>query len=78
MSGRPAPLMPGTYWVDLPCPRCGAIETVAATLTAVLTVPGDAGASLKLRVKTKPTDHDCGQGRMLSTADLLPLGADTG
>lgn len=74
MVDRPAPLAPGIYWVDLPCPRCGALETVAVVLSAVLTTPTDDQPSLKLRARTKATDHDCGQARMLDTRDLLPLG----
>lgn len=73
MTTRPAPLTPGIYWVDLPCPRCGALETVAVVLSAVLTTPTDEEPSLKLRAKSKPTDHDCGQARMLDTAELLPM-----
>ena len=70
---KPPPLTPGLHWVDLPCPRCGSIETVAVSLSSVLTTPADDQPSLKLRCKSKATDHDCGQGRMLDTSDLLPI-----
>ena len=73
MSTKPAPLTPGIYWVDLPCPRCGALETVAVVLSAVLTTTADED-TLKLRAKSKPTDHECGQARLLDTRDLLPMG----
>lgn len=71
MSGAPPPLGVGLYWVDLPCPRCSALETVAVHLSAVLTTSTDDEARLKLRARSAPTDHDCGQTRMLDTAQLL-------
>lgn len=65
------PLTTGIYWVDLPCPRCGALATVGATLSVILTTPQDEEPTLKLRVRSKPVDHACGQGRMLDTSDLF-------
>jgi hypothetical protein len=73
---KSAPLTTGIYWVDLPCPRCHALETVAVVLSAVLTTPTDAEPSLRLHAKSKAADHDCGQTRMLETAELLPLEHD--
>jgi len=71
--GKPPPLSIGMHWVDLPCPRCGALETVAVVLSAVLSTPTDEQPSLKLRARSKATDHDCGQGRMLDTVELLDV-----
>jgi hypothetical protein len=71
---KPPPLTVGIYWVDLPCPRCGALATVAAHLSAVLTTPTEEEPSLRLKVRSKAVDHECGQGRMLDTAELLDLG----
>ena len=71
MATMPPPLSTGIYWVDLPCPRCGALSTVAAVLSAVLTQPSDDQPSLKLRVRSKAVDHNCGQGRMMETAELF-------
>jgi hypothetical protein len=67
------PLTTGVYWIDLPCPRCGALATVAAVLSSVLTTPSEAEPSLKLHCRTKAVDHACGQGRLLDTGDLLDV-----
>lgn len=68
---KPPPLI---HWVDLPCPRCGALATVAANLSAVLTTAADEEPTLRLRCRSKAVDHECGQGRLLETAELLDLG----
>jgi len=67
---KPAPLTTGLYWVDLPCPHCHALETVAVVLSSVLTTPDEDEPTLRLRARSKATGHQCGQGRMLATADL--------
>lgn len=54
----------GLHWVDAPCPRCGAIETVAVKLSSLLQVPDEDQASIRVRLKAKPVDHDCGQRRL--------------
>jgi len=67
---KPQPLTTGLYWVDLPCPRCHALETVAVVLSSVLTTPDEDEPSLRLRAKSRPIDHLCGQGRMIPTDEL--------
>ena len=62
-------LTTGTYWVDLPCPRCGVLTPVSVHLSSTLTMPDDAGASLRLKAKSKPVDHWCG-ARPLVERDL--------
>lgn len=56
----PPPLTTGTYWVDTPCPRCGALTAVSLHLGSVLSTPDDAGASLRLVARSKAVDHYCG------------------
>jgi hypothetical protein len=77
MPAKPSTLTTGTYWVDLPCPRCHALETVAVLLSAVLTTADEETPTLRLRTKSAPVDHQCGQGRMLTT-DELTLDAAAG
>src|SRR4029079_15097314 len=67
---KPAPLTTGIYWVDLPCPRCHALETVAVHLSANLTPHDQETPTLRLRAKSSAVDHQCGQGRMLATDEL--------
>lgn len=71
MSDTP-PLQIGNYRIDLPCPRCGALVTVAARLTAVLTADTDDVQSLRLKARSRPADHACGQSQLpeLFTATL--------
>lgn len=66
----PPTLTTGLYWVDLPCPRCHALETVAVVMSSILTTPDEAEPSLRLHAKSKAIDHRCGQGRMLTTDEL--------
>ena len=63
-------LTTGTYWIDLPCPRCGVLATVSVHLGSTLVTPDDAGPSLKLVAKSKAVDHWCGARPMLTTPDL--------
>ena len=69
MPMDPPNLTTGTYWVDLPCPRCGVLTPVSVHLGSTLTTPDDTGSSLKLRAKSKPVDHYCG-ARPLVNRDL--------
>ncbi|MGY4645896.1 hypothetical protein [Cellulomonas sp. URHB0016] len=66
----PPNLTTGTYWVDLPCPRCGVLAAVSVHLGSILTTPDDAGASLRLKAKSKPVDHWCGARPMINAPDL--------
>jgi hypothetical protein len=75
MTTSPA-LSTGTYWVDLPCPRCGVLAPVSVHLGSSLTVPDDGGPSLRLTAKSKPIDHWCGQRAMLTTPDLALFDPD--
>lgn len=57
-----------TYWVEAACPRCGAIEVVAVHLHALLTIPDDDAPSIRVRSKSKPVDHSCGQSSIAVSA----------
>jgi len=50
----------GEYWADLVCPDCARTVPVFVSLSTVLTVTHDDGATLKLRGKSKPALHMCG------------------
>ena len=60
-------LSTGTYWIDLPCPRCGVLTPVSAHLASTLITPDDGGASLRLVCKSKPVDHWCGARPLVTT-----------
>lgn len=68
-----APLTIGTYVVDLPCPRCGSLETVLVRLSSVLTEGTDETATLRLRARAKAQDHMCGSRRFLDGDGTLTL-----
>lgn len=63
----PKTIETGTYLVEAPCPRCGVVEEILARLSTVLTTPQDDAGALRVKIKSKPRDHDCAQGRI---ADL--------
>lgn len=62
------PLMIGTHIVDVPCPRCGALESILVRLSGVLTEGTDDEAKLRLRAKSQARDHMCGSRRMFDGA----------
>ena len=71
---KPAPpLSIGTHVVDVPCPRCGSLETILVRLSAVLTEGTDEETTLKLRARSKAADHMCGSRRLLDGAGVLTL-----
>lgn len=63
-------LSTGTYYVDAPCPRCGAIEAILVQISSVLTTPETEGGTLRVKIKGKPREHDCQQGRITVDAML--------
>jgi hypothetical protein len=73
---RPPNLTTGTYWIDLPCPRCGEISSVAVHLGSTLTTPDEGAPSLRVVAKAKPVDHWCGARPML-TAPAMTLMDET-
>lgn len=61
----PKTLSTGNYLVEAPCPRCGVLEEILVRLSSVLTTPEDDTGSLRVKIKGKPRDHDCKQGRLV-------------
>lgn len=59
-----AHLTMGPYWVDLVCPECDDVVTVAVTLGSVLTAPSDDAATLKVKAKSLKVAHLCRQLRL--------------
>ena len=54
------PIVPaGLVGVEVPCPSCGVLERIAVQLVGVLTLPGDDSATLRVKAKSRPMDHDC-------------------
>ncbi|GAB3889013.1 hypothetical protein [Terrabacter terrigena] len=71
---KPAPpLSIGTHIVDVPCPRCGSLETILVRLSSVLTEGTGDDTTLKLRARSKAVDHMCGSRRLLDGAGVLTL-----
>lgn len=62
----------GFVWIDAPCPDCGALVEVLALVTSVLTVPQHDAATVRVRLKAKPVDHECRAPEQLS---ILRTGA---
>jgi hypothetical protein len=69
----PPVLQIGTHAVDVPCPRCGALETILVRFSGVLTQGADEETTLKLRARSKAADHMCGSRRLMDGAGLLTL-----
>lgn len=67
------PLSIGTHVVDLPCPRCGSLETILVRFSAVLTEGTDEDTTLRLKARSKAQDHMCGSRRLLDGAGTLTL-----
>lgn len=59
MSDRTPRIGTGYVTVDAPCPECGALVEILATIRSVLTVPQDDAGSIRLRLKAKAVDHEC-------------------
>lgn len=63
---------------EVPCPTCGRLEVIAVELAAVLTVPDDGVATLRVKAKSKALDHWCTSattdtvGSLFDTADGEP------
>jgi hypothetical protein len=55
---------PGLYLIDAVCPRCAVVETVLCRIGVVLTTPDDGPGALRVKLKGKAVDHDCGQSRL--------------
>jgi hypothetical protein len=58
----------GDHKVDLVCPECGAVVSVAAQLATVRTVIGDDPGTLKLRAVSAKIEHDCRQALLFEGA----------
>lgn len=67
------PLQIGTHIVDVPCPRCGSLETILVRFSAVLTEGTDEETTLRLKTRAKAVDHMCGSRRLLDGAGVLTL-----
>lgn len=52
----------GYVWIDAPCPECGALVECLAVIRSVLTVPQDDAGTIRVRLKSKPVDHECRAG----------------
>lgn len=71
---KPAPpLSIGTHIVDVPCPRCGSLETIIVRFSSVLTEGTDEDTTLRLKARSKAADHMCGSRRLLDGAGVLTL-----
>jgi len=66
----------GIVAVELICPRCGVLETIPVALSAVLTTPSGEPATLRVKAKAKPLDHDCHPHGAPSTLFSVPTGED--
>lgn len=64
MAGEKQTIPTGTYLFEAPCPRCGVIELLLASVRSVHTLGEDEIGSLRLRLRTKAVDHDCRQIRI--------------
>lgn len=64
-------LSTGTYLVEAPCPKCGALEEILVSIRSVLTTPEDDTQQLKVRLKGKARDHDCRQERIATDAGMV-------
>lgn len=63
MAKRATNLTTGDHLVDVTCPDCRQVETIAVSLSPVLTVTQDS-SSLKVKLSQEKADHDCRQGRL--------------
>lgn len=57
-------LSTGTYIIQAPCPLCGEVDEILATIGSVATTPEHDTAQLKVQLKAKAIDHDCRQTRI--------------
>lgn len=69
IAGGPATLKTGVYYVDAPCPRCGAIEEILISIRSVVTIPETDTGKLAVKLRGKPRDHDCRQNRLTQLVD---------
>jgi hypothetical protein len=61
------PLQLGWHDVALDCPDCGDQVVVRVELLTARHIATDEASTLRLKVKTKKTEHACGQGRFPGT-----------
>lgn len=54
----------GDYYVSAPCPRCGVVEEILASIRSHVGIPQDAMGKLTVKLKAKGRDHDCHQRRI--------------
>lgn len=58
------PLTIGVYDVALECPECGETVVISAQLVTVRQSATDEAVTLRLKVKSKRTEHKCGVPRL--------------